>query len=184
MTLGFSGHDRFCFGLVNWSASWHVLVRACATCRCYRITYLPQTVWWRLLNTNRECDKLQLTKQFITRDISGSHGSAYEDDRLLGSCAMWSGLSLPTFRRCLLSTRPHAARTQEIVTFSSSLVYSVWRNEKLLKQKSSGRPRNPSKIVKRIGTLRSTNCEVPHYVNMSVLLLGWTESFCVVEEMA
>jgi hypothetical protein len=35
-------------------------------------------------------------------EISGSHGSEYEDDCLLGCCAVKSGRSLPTFQRCLV----------------------------------------------------------------------------------
>jgi hypothetical protein len=36
----------------------------------------------------------------VLSDISGSHGGEYEDDCLLGCCAVWSGRSLLTFQRC------------------------------------------------------------------------------------
>jgi hypothetical protein len=39
----------------------------------------------------------------ITSETSCSHGSEYEDDCLLGFCAVQFGRSLPTFQRCLLS---------------------------------------------------------------------------------
>jgi hypothetical protein len=38
-----------------------------------------------------------------TRMISGSHGCEYEDGCLLGCSAVWTGMSLPTFRRSVLS---------------------------------------------------------------------------------
>jgi hypothetical protein len=45
---------------------------------------------------------LQLAIQGSISEISGSHGSEYEDDYLLGCCAVYSGRRLPTFQRCLL----------------------------------------------------------------------------------
>jgi hypothetical protein len=86
--------------------------------------------------------------QYSTGEISGSHGGEYEDDCLLGCCAVLSGRSLPTFQRCLLPSSSgwwetdewlialmteaastfetlvnfyHGATIQKIVTFSTVL---------------------------------------------------------------
>jgi hypothetical protein len=52
-------------------------------------------------------------------DISGYHGGEYEDDCLLGCCAMKSGRSLPTFRFYLDRQVPTSQTNSLCVAYSS-----------------------------------------------------------------
>jgi hypothetical protein len=56
----------------------------------------------QILNVNSVGNSDDIETVQDLADVSGSYGSDYEDDCILGCCAMWSGRSLPTFQRCLL----------------------------------------------------------------------------------
>jgi hypothetical protein len=66
--------------------------------------------WPLLVTKNTPCSH-QIREQTET---SGSHGSKYEDDCLLGCCTVYSGRRLLTFQRCLLhpSSSPWCWRQQ------------------------------------------------------------------------
>jgi hypothetical protein len=55
-------------------------------------------------------------------EISGSHGGKYEDDCLLGCCAMQSDRSLPMFQRCMTMCHP----TSAITTASTHCIHLIW----------------------------------------------------------
>jgi hypothetical protein len=44
----------------------------------------------------------QCNKHFLFCEISGSHGGQCQYDSLVGYCAVYFHISLPTFQRCLL----------------------------------------------------------------------------------
>jgi hypothetical protein len=90
----------------------------CRSLKADRIRDRPVSVVTRVWARRQEFDSQQGQRFFVlplhsdqlwglpsllsSCDIWGSHSSNYEDDCLLGCCAMSSGRCLPTFQRCLL----------------------------------------------------------------------------------
>jgi hypothetical protein len=46
---------------------------------------------------------------WLSLEISGYRSVEYEDDWLLGCCAVWSGRRLPTFQKCFIIRRAYGA---------------------------------------------------------------------------
>jgi hypothetical protein len=59
---------------------------------------------------------------FQIGETSDSHGGRYEDDCLLGCCAIQSDRSLQTFQRCLLLTSSGRSLVMEAVSTSETSV--------------------------------------------------------------
>jgi hypothetical protein len=59
---------------------------------------------------------------FFFYKTSGSHAGEYEDECLLGCCAVLSGRSLPTFQRCLLPLSLGLITLMEAASISETLV--------------------------------------------------------------